>query len=67
MLHLEPYFKLTGKESLIWNKEAHEAFTTKFEEIFVEKCNQCVQRSNEEKLKVIKDINGEGNTSLLTF
>lgn len=67
MLHLEPFFKLENKEHLVWNKEAHDAFCNRFEEEFVERCNQCVARSNEDKFKEAKDVNGEVNSCLLKF
>lgn len=67
MIHLEPYYKLEGKENLAWNKEAHIAFVQNFADGFVDKCASCVRESNEDKLKETNDINGETSTSLLKF
>jgi len=67
MIHLEPYYKLEGRENLAWNKEAHIAFIQNFADGFVEKCASCVRESNEDKLKETNDINGETSTSLLKF
>ena len=72
MFHLEPYYKLDGRQNLIWNKEAHENFMENFEEGFIEECSKCVQRSNDERFKDVSDANSKhGNqapsSSLLKF
>ena len=67
MIHLEPYYKLEGKENLIWNKEAHLSFMNNFADGFVDQCAQCVRLSNEDKFKEMKDINDEKCSSLLKF
>jgi len=67
MIHLEPYYKLQGKEGLAWNKEAHDSFVNRFEHSFIDRVSQCVTSSNEDRLKELKDANGETCSSLLKF
>jgi hypothetical protein len=59
MFHLEPYYKLDGKQNLVWNKEAHENFIENFEEGFIEECSKCVQRSNDDRYKEVGDANSQ--------
>jgi len=42
MVHLEQYYRLQGKESLAWNKEALDCYINRFEETFIERVGQCV-------------------------
>jgi hypothetical protein len=55
MLHLAPYYKLEGKNSLAYNKEALNSFNNQFEDDFVDKCKECVRLSQEDKFKEDKN------------
>ena len=67
LVNLEPYFKLQGKENLVWNKEAYEGFMNRFETEFIDRCQTCVSLSNEDRFKEQKDVGTDQSTSLLKF